>query len=310
LVFLGTKDFALPCFERLADSPHELVGLITQPDRPQGRRQELIPSPIKLAALRRGIVVHQPESINSSEGVELLGSLKPDLLVTAAYGQILSPEVLEVPSLGGINLHGSILPKYRGAAPVARAIQAGEKESGVTVIRMSPRVDAGGMIAIVRTAIGPEETAGELEARLAVLGAPLMVEVVDRMAEGPVQILAQDGTKATKAPKLGKDDGRIGWTRPATAIHDLVRAMQPWPTASTEWHGDGKPTLRLIVHRAEVVEGSREAGVVLEAGSDRLFVSAGHGAIRLLTLQGPGKRAMPAGDFLRGQAVRVGELFV
>lgn len=309
LVMLGTGDFALPTFEHLAHSGYKLVALITQPDRPQGRKQEIVPSAIKVAAQARSIAVFQPERINAPEGVELLRGLRPDLLVTAAYGQILSAGVLAVPPLGGINLHGSVLPAYRGAAPVARAIERGEKETGVTVIAMSPRVDAGGMIALARTTIGPDETAGELEARLAALGAPLVAQVIDDLASGKAQVLPQDPALATKAPKLSKEDGQIDWSRPAQTVHDLVRAMQPWPTASTTWHpASGRAPIRLIVHRASVVEGQGAAGRVIEVASDRLVVAAGVGAVSLRVVQVPGKKAAPIDEFLRGHRVAPGDL--
>ncbi|RUL86474.1 methionyl-tRNA formyltransferase [Tautonia sociabilis] len=311
LVMLGTKDFALPTFLALVKSGAEVVALVTQPDRPQGRKQELIPSRIKQEALRLGVRVEQPEDVNAPEGIALIRSLRPDLLVTAAYGQILSAELLGVPRLGGINLHGSVLPKYRGAAPVARAIQAGEAETGVTVIQMSPRVDAGGMIAVARTPIGLDETAGELEERLARLGAPLVVDAIAALADGSAKVIPQDPSLATKAPKLRKEDGVIDWTRTAQQVHDLVRAMQPWPTASTHWHSTapGKPPTRLIVHRTTPVEGSGSPGRVLAAGPGGLVVAAGTGAVRLVTLQVPGKKAMPAAEFLRGHAVQPGDLF-
>src|SRR4051794_32594863 len=215
LVMLGTGDFALPTFEHLCGTGHEVVALITQPDRPQGRKRELIPSRIKRAAEARGVRVEQPDDVNAPEAVTLIRSLNPDLLVTAAYGQILSGELLAIPRLGGINLHGSGLPAYRGAAPVARAIEHGERETGVTVIRMTPRVDAGGMLAVATTPIDPDETAGELEERLARLGAPLVVEAIAALDAGTARILPQDKAKVTKAPKLRKEDGRIDWTKPA-----------------------------------------------------------------------------------------------
>lgn len=311
IVMLGTKDFALPTFQALLKTGHEVVALITQPDRPQGRKQELIPSRIKQEAIRQGVRVEQPEDVNAPEGVALVRSMRPDLLVTAAYGQILSAELLGVPPMGGINLHGSILPKYRGAAPVARAIQHGETETGVTVIRMSPRVDAGGMIAVARTPIAPDETAGELEERLARLGAPLIVEAIDALAADTAEVIPQENTRATKAPKLRKEDGIIDWSRPAQEIHNLVRAMQPWPTASTFWHPSdpGKKPVRLIVHRSSVVEGQGEPGRVIAAGPEGLDIAAGQGAVRLLTVQVPGKKPMPVDAFLRGHAVRPGDQF-
>ncbi len=299
IVMLGTKDFALPTFEHLCETGHGVVALITQPDRPQGRKQERIPSRIKQAALARGIRVEQPEDVNAPEALALVRSLDSELLVTAAYGQILSAGLLSIPPMGGINLHGSILPAYRGAAPVARAIQHGEAETGVTVIRMTPRIDAGGMIAFARTPIDPAETAGELEGRLALLGAPLIARAIAAMVAGMAVILPQDRSRVTRAAKLGKEDGRIDWTRSNVEIHNLVRAMQPWPIASTTWRRPDGPT-RLIVHRAEPVDGQGEPGLVLEAFGDRLVVAAGRGAVRLLTVQLEGRKPSPAAEFLRG----------
>lgn len=311
LMFLGTGDFALPAFEHLVSTGHDLAALVTQPDRPQGRKQELVPSRIKRAAEANGIRVEQPENVNAAEGLDLVRAMRPDLLVTAAYGQILSADLLSVPRLGGINLHGSILPSYRGAAPVARAIQNGETETGVTIIRMTPRIDAGGIIAIARTDIGPDETAGELEERLARLGAPLVAQAVAALALGDVPILPQDRAHVTKAPKLRKEDGLIDWSRPAQAVHDLVRAMRPWPVASTTWrprHPTAKGPVRLIVHKTAVVDGQGPPGQVIEADGDRLVVAAADRAVRLLVLQLPGKKPFTAAEFLRGHRIAVGDL--
>jgi methionyl-tRNA formyltransferase len=310
IIIIGTGDFALPTFEHLAETGHNLVALVTQPDRPQGRKQELIPSRIKQSALARGILVERPESVNAPESLARIRELAPDLLVTAAYGQILSADLLSIPPLGGINLHGSILPSYRGAAPVARAIQNGETETGVTVIRMTPQIDAGGIIAVARTAIDPDETAGELEDRLAVLGAPLIAKTIAALAAGPVPILPQDRSKVTKAPKLRKEDGLIDWSMPARAVHNLVRAMQPWPVASTTWQLRGAPSdepVRLIVHKTAVVPGQGEPGEVIEAEGDRLVAVAGEDAVRLLEVQLPGKKRGPVADFLRGHRLLPGD---
>lgn len=299
---LGTGDFAVPTFQRLLDEGHHVVALITQPDRPQGRKQELIPSRIKIVATERGVRVEQPENVNAPEGVALVRALEPDLLITAAYGQILSPELLGIPRLGGLNLHGSILPAYRGAAPVARAIQRGETETGVTIIQMTPRIDAGGMLAVARAPIGPDETAGELEARLAELGAPRVVAAIAELTAGTARILPQDRSKVTRAPKLSKDDGCINWSLSAQAVHDLVRAMQPWPIARTLWHLSeaDKPPIALIVHRTALATGQGVPGTILEAAGDQLRVATGDGAVRLLTVQLPGKKALSAAEFLRG----------
>jgi len=308
VVMLGTGDFALPLFEALHVVGHRVLMLATQPDRPQGRRQELIPSRIKIAAEERGVPVFQPENVNEADAVDQIRALEPDFLVTAAYGQILSAELLGVARVGAVNLHGSVLPAYRGAAPVARAIQNGETETGVTVIQMTSRVDAGGMIAVARTPINPDETAGELEARLARLGAPLTVDAIDRIVAGKAEIIPQDPSLVTKAPKLRKEDGLIDWSRSALEIHNLIRAMQPWPIASTTWHPlpwTPKGPLRLIVHKTQPVDGQGEPGAVLKADGDELIVAAGEGAVRLLIVQPPSKKPMGAADFLRGHHVQV-----
>jgi methionyl-tRNA formyltransferase len=314
IIMLGTGDFALPTFNLLAETGHRIVALVTQPDRPQGRKQELIPSAIKRSAAARGIRVEQPEDVNVPASVERIRELAPDLLVTAAYGQILSAELLAVAPMGGINLHGSILPAYRGAAPVARAIQNGEAETGVTVILMTPRIDAGGMLAFARTPIDPAETAGELEHRLAVMGAPLVVQAIADLAAGKARVMPQARSRVTRAPKLRKEDGLIAWDRPARAIHDLVRAMKPWPTASTSIRLPGQPgrePIRLIVHKTEVVEDRANPGVppgtVLEAAGDRLLVAAGAGTIRLVSVQVPGKKAMTSAEFLHGNRLAPGD---
>jgi methionyl-tRNA formyltransferase len=257
--------------------------------------------------------VLQPEDVNAPESLERIRELGPELLVTAAYGQILSADLLSIPRLGGINLHGSVLPAYRGASPVARAIQNGDATTGVTIIRMTPRIDAGGMIAIARTEIGPDETAGELEERLAQLGAPLVAQSIAALAEGPVPIIPQDKSKVTRAPKLRKEDGVIDWSRPAWAVHDHVRAMQPWPVASTTWvpgPSTGKTPMRIIVHQTAVVDADARGrpGEVLEAAGDRLVVAAGEGAVRLLVVQLEGKKPAMTAEFLRGHRPQPGDL--
>jgi methionyl-tRNA formyltransferase len=311
IVMLGTGDFALPTFRHLLDAGFTVVALVTQPERPQGRKHELIISPIKQQALDCGIPVFQPENVNDAESIERIRSFSPDVLVTAAYGQILSSELLSVPPLGGVNLHGSILPAYRGAAPVARAIQHGETESGITVIQMSARVDAGGILAIARAPIEPDETAGQLEAKLARLGAPLVAETLRKLATGTITPLPQDRARVSKAPRLSKDDGRIDWSRPALEIHNLVRAMNPWPLACTHWFpcDPAKPPQRLIVRQTRLCGESGEAGRVIVRTKDRLVVGAGVGSVELVTIQAPGKKPMPISEYLRGHRIEVGDRF-
>ena len=297
---LGTGDFALPTFEHLCETGHRRRRPVTQPDRPQGRKQELIPSPIKQSRpAPRDPRRSSPRTSTRPRRSTAIRELAPDLLVTAAYGQILSADLLAIPRLGGINLHGSILPAYRGAAPVARAIQNGETETGVTVIRMTPRIDAGGMIAIARTPIDPDETAGELEDRLARLGAPLVAEAIAALAAGTAQILPQDRSKVTKAPKLRKEDGLIDWSKPAP------RDPQPRPRHAAlagrlDHLGladpDSKGPIRLIVHKTQPSsrrQASRPARSSKPTHGDRLVVAAGQGAVRLCSSRSPARSRCP-----------------
>jgi methionyl-tRNA formyltransferase len=261
---------------------------------------------MKTIAEEHGIPVFQPDSINTPEGIAQLRSLSPDLLVVAAYGQILSAEVLGVPPHGGINVHASLLPKYRGAAPIAWAIYHGETRTGVTIIRMSTGLDAGDMLAQEAIDIGPEQTAGEVEAQLAPLGARLAVQVVEQFMAGKPPVGAkQDRSLVTKAPKLTKENGVIDWARPAALVCCQVRAMHPWPTAYTFWHREGQPSVRLIVHKGSSRSGGLgeqlAPGAILPASTSTLSVAAGENTVvEVHELQPAGKKRMPAADFLRG----------
>jgi methionyl-tRNA formyltransferase len=261
VVMMGTGTFARPTFETLLAEPGvEVVGLVTQPDRDAGHQRgstrQTGPS-LKELAVGRGVPVYQPDSVNTPDGVEQLKAWRPDLLVVAAYGQILKKEVLEAAPMGGINVHASLLPKYRGAAPIAWAIYHGETRTGVTIIRMTTGLDAGDMLAQEVIDILPDETAGELEARLAPVGAALAVHMVRRLSVGPVPGAKQDPAKVTKAPKLKKEDGLIDWSKAAEQVMRQVRAMQPWPTAYTWLHHGGK-AVRITVQRAIVASRGRE----------------------------------------------------
>ncbi len=321
IVMMGTGSFAEPTFARLLVSTHEVVGLVTQPDRAVFKETASSRQPrqvMKELAVARGIPVLQPQSINTPEGVAALTALKPDLLVVAAYGQILSKEVLSVAPKGGINVHASLLPKYRGAAPINWAIYHGEAQSGVTIIRMSISLDAGDMLAQEAIDILPTETAGELEARLGPVGARLAIDIVDRLAVGPVSGLPQDKSLVTKAPKLTKEQGLIDWSRPAFAVCNQIRAMQPWPTAYTYLRRDGTEPLRLIICTANEYpvrfDPSAPSGKVFtdEKFPGSLFVVAGpisedeRSVVEIAELQPAGKRRMSARDFLRGNAIPPG----
>jgi methionyl-tRNA formyltransferase len=307
---MGTGIFAEPTFEALLTRPDSVVGLWTQPDRSVGQERGSTRQTgrgMKTIAQEHNVPVFQPDSVNTPEGVAMLRSIAPDLLVVAAYGQILSAEVLGVPVHGGINVHASLLPKYRGAAPVAWAIYHGEMRTGVTIIRMSTGLDAGDVLAQEAIDIGPDQTAGDVEAILAPLGARLALEVVDQISSGkPLEGIKQDKSLATKAPKLTKENGIIDWSRRGDRVCCQVRAMHPWPTAYTFWHRAGQTPLRLIVHRATSrpanPEEQGQPGDILPGSPTTLWVVAGESTVvEVSELQPAGKKRMPAGDFLRGR---------
>ncbi|HYO26112.1 MAG TPA: methionyl-tRNA formyltransferase [Lacipirellulaceae bacterium] len=305
IVTLGTGPFAVPTLRALAASRHEVLRVVTRP--PRGRRAEA--SPMERAARELGIEVWQPETINAEEPCATLRDLAADLLVVCDYGEILKPAALAAARLGGVNLHGSLLPKYRGAAPVQWAILTGDAESGNTVIQMTPGLDAGPILAVERVAIDPDETAGELEARLSARGAALVLDVVEALAAGTARPQPQERGAASKAPRLQKEDGLVDWSQSAAAIKNRVRALDPWPRAYTHWQRGAATPLRIILHRVQAVAASQGAapGTIVESGP-RLVVAAADGALELLQVQPSGKRAMTAGEFLRGYQPPVGAL--
>jgi methionyl-tRNA formyltransferase len=312
LVMMGTGTFAVPTFNALLSSPHKVVGLITQPDRAVGQQRgsTRLGSPgMKDLAVRHAVPVLQPESINTPEGVAALNAWRPDLLVVAAYGQILSRDVLAVAVHGGINVHASLLPKYRGAAPIAWAIYHGETKTGVTIIRMSIHLDAGDVLAQEAIEILPDETAGELESRLGPLGARLALATVERIAVGPVAGVPQDKSQATKAPKLTKEHGLIDWSRHGRDVCSQILAMSPWPTAYTFLHSAGHSPLRLIVHkvtwRQHPADG--QPGDLAAAGDSMQVTAADSTAVDVLELQPAGKRRMRVVEFLRGRPLKPGD---
>ncbi|HEX5445886.1 MAG TPA: methionyl-tRNA formyltransferase [Pirellulales bacterium] len=310
LIMMGTGPFAAPMFRALFGTRHTVVALVTQPIRPSRGGSVLI-SPLRQVALEHGTPVLDPESVNTDEVRAELARLLPDLLVVADYGQILSAETLAVARLGGVNLHGSLLPKYRGAAPINWALYHGEAETGVTVIHMTPRVDAGPTLAQCRTSMGPEENAVELEQRLAELGAPLVCQAIDDLAADRVKPIVQDAALATPARRLRKTDGAIDWRRSAQAIKNQIRALEPWPKTFTFWHRSGSQPLRLILGRASVRPGNASVapGAVAHAGGDELVIATGEGHLAIHELQPAGKRTLPMAEFLRGYPIREGELF-
>jgi len=317
LVMMGTGSFALPVFLRLCHSPHNVVGLFTKPDR-RGRGHHRHRNPLKEAARERNVSVFQPESINSPEGLTDLQELQPDLAVVAAYGQILSPDVIETPKYGCINVHASLLPKYRGAAPVHHAILNGETATGVTIFQIVPKLDAGPILGTVETTIGPKETTGQLEQRLAVLAVPLTLQVVDQIEQGTVEHRPQNPEAATRAPSLNKASGRIDWAQSAQRIANHIRAMQPWPTAFTFLHRAEDGPLRIILSEAEARDelpdgaaGLPDAppGTVASADKHSVIVHTGSGYLDILRLRPEGKRDMTIIEFQQGHALQQGDRF-
>lgn len=326
---MATGPFAAPTMSALYGARHEVALLVTKPEKPAPGRKPAPPSAVRALATERGTAIYEPEDVNDAAARERVAESRPELLVVCDYGRILSPETLSVAPLGGVNLHGSLLPKYRGAAPVAWAIYQGETESGVSVIHMTPRLDAGPCLGQARLAIGPDETTAELEPRLAELGAPLVLRVIEELAAGRAAPISQSDAQATKAPRLKKSDGDVDWRRGAEAIRNQVRALEPWPRTSTHWRRKDGPPLRLILGRVRVATEAADPaalraaapGEVVEAG-DRLMVAtgsadagwtdagsrtAGRGALVLEELQPEGKRMLPAREFLRGYPVAPGD---
>jgi len=305
IVFYGTPAFAVPTLNILLESSHEVVGVVTQPDRPRGRGRQLTYSPVKQCALDTGVPVFQPEraQIRNSDFLTQLRSLNADLSVVVAYGRILPDPVLEAPRLGTINVHASLLPKYRGAAPIHRAIIAGERETGITIIRLVREMDAGPMLGTSRCSIEPNQSSSDVAADLATLGAQLLIETVDALAAGRAQETSQNHRETTFAPPLTREDGHIDWHASAVDIHNLIRGLHPWPHAATMHQGT-----RYLVHRSAVVEHHDSAdgpGTIIEARADRLIISTGSkNALAIRHIQQEGRRPLDTRSFLSGQRQR------
>ena len=300
LVYLGTPAFAVPSLERVVDAGHDVVAVFTQPDRPKGRGQKDAMSPVKEVALRMGLTVHQPERMRRPEVVEQLREMAPGAMVIVGYGQIIPQSILDIPPQGIINVHASLLPKYRGAAPIQWAIARGEKTTGVTTMKIDAGLDTGAMLLRWETAIGEDETAVELGARLAPAGADLLVRTL--AALGTIEPEAQDDARATLAPILKRDDGHIDWTMTAQEILNRARGFQPWPGAYGFLRGQ-----RFHVWRGAIAELELSAGALLVEGK-RLFVGCGGGAIELLEIQVEGRKRMAAAAFLNGFSIGPGEV--
>lgn len=316
IAFFGTPDFAAQSLDALLRSRHDVVLVVTQPDRPRGRGQRVTASPVKALAEAHGIPVHQPTRLRDEQWLDELRALDLDLGVVAAYGRLLPDALLAIPRLGMINVHASLLPRHRGASPVHQAVISGDTTTGVTIMRVVSELDAGPMLARVETPIGTDETTGDVEARLARLGADLLVSVVDRLADGPVHEEPQDPSAATFAPRLEKRMGLVDWSRPAAEIHNLVRGLQPWPGAWTFLDGQ-----RLVIRQTRLrpdapgrtPAGSSQPGApgtLLVEGRETLGVVCGDGRVLdIVALQPEGRRVMTAREFLAGRHIGAGAVF-
>lgn len=300
VVFMGTPDIAATCLKKILAEGFEVVGVYTQPDRPKGRGMKLVASPVKEIALAAGIPVFQPENFRQEETVEQLRALKPDVCAVVAYGRILPQKVLDVPAYGCINIHASLLPKYRGSAPYQWAVLDGLTETGVTAMYLTREMDTGDIIDVSKTPIGENETAGQLLDRLAVLGADLLSKTLTRFAEGGrVPAAAQNEAEVSYAPMLDKTMCPIDWTKTAQQVHNHVRGLHPWPVATMELEGK-----TFKVHATKVVEGSGNPGEILGLTKTGLRIACGEGAIEILSLQAEGGKRMAAPDYFRGHPLK------
>ena len=300
VIFMGTPDFAVPCLERLLADGHEVVGVFTQPDKPKGRGKTVQAPPVKELAEKHGIPVFQPVKMRDGTAAELFRSLQPEIAVVVAYGRILPKEMLEIPKYGCINIHGSLLPKYRGAAPIQWSVLNGDPVTGVTAMYLAEGMDTGDMIFKMETPIGPEETAGELFDRLAPLGAECLSRTMKLIEAGEAVRTPQEESEATMAPMLEKSMGQLDFSQPAEKLHNLIRGMNPWPSAYLTFGGK-----LLKVHQSRLTAGTGRPGEILDA--KKLVVACGEGALELTEVQPEGKGRMAGGAFCNGARLKNGD---
>jgi methionyl-tRNA formyltransferase len=306
IVFMGTSDFAVPILKALRFSSDLIALVVTQPDRPAGRGLALKPSPVKMEALKLGLSVFQPEKIKEPEAVENIKQLNPDLLIVVAYGQILPKSVLEIPKIACLNIHGSLLPKYRGAAPIHYAVMAGETETGVTIIYMNEKMDEGDILLSEKTSVAPDETTGHLHDRLAELGAKSLLKSIELLAQGKAGRVAQEASRATYAPSLKREQCKIYWDKSSAQIVNQIRGLSPWPSAETGWNG--KQLKVFAAQAANLSPGEGAPGQVLSIEKEGITVAALQGRVLLKEVQPPGKRRMSAYDFTLGHPdFKIGE---
>ena len=297
---MGTPDIAATCLKQILADGFDVVGVYTQPDRPKGRGMKLVASPVKEVALANNIPVFQPENFREEETVEQLKALQPDICAVVAYGRILPQKVLDVPTHGCINIHASLLPKYRGSAPYQWAVLDGEKETGVSAMYLCREMDAGDVIDVAKTPIGPDETAGQLLDRLAVLGAELLSKTLTKFTQGKVEAVPQDPALVSYAPMLDKTMCPIDWSKTAQQVHDHVRGLHPWPVATMELKGQ-----KFKVHATAVVAGKGQPGEILGLTKTGLMIACGEGAVEVRILQAEGGKRMAAPDYFRGHPLDI-----
>ncbi|MBP7867151.1 MAG: methionyl-tRNA formyltransferase [Acidobacteria bacterium] len=316
IVFMGTPEFAVPAFEALCDAGHAVVAAVTQPDRPAGRGLQPTPPAVKTAALRRGVPVQQPATLRHPEAVEAIRALEPDFLVVAAYGEILSRAVLAIPAVAPLNVHASLLPRLRGASPIHHAILAGDPETGITIMRIARKLDAGDILLQAREPIGPRDTAGTLHDRLARIGAACIVQALERFERGEAAFTPQDDALSTYAPQLTREMGRLDWSRTADELDRFVRGLNPWPAAFTLFRGETVKVWEAAplggpgaTPPPGLPDGPASPGELLPRGDHLLVVCAEGTCLEILRLQLPGRRAVTGAEFARGARVAPGERF-
>lgn len=298
ILFMGTSDFAVPALQALRQNNYEIALVVTQPDRPAGRGLELKASPIKKAALELGLEVYQPEKIKSPEAVEKLQAVKPDVTVVSAYGQILPLSVLQIAKTACLNIHGSILPSYRGAAPIHYAVMTGEKETGVTLMYMNEKMDEGDILLIKKTSIGRDENTGEVHDRLAVLGAEGLMEALELLKQGKAPRIPQNHLAATYSPSIKREQCKVRWDGTASQVVNKIRGLNPWPVAETQWKEMDLKLLSASVYNAAPNE--KKPGEILMVSKDGILVNTGLGEVLIQEIQPPGKKRMKAYDFTLG----------
>lgn len=305
IVFMGTPEFAVPCLQRLIDCGHEITGVFTQPDKPQGRKMILTPPPVKALALKNGLTVYQPLKMRDGTALEMLKEANPELVIVVAYGKILPKEILEFPKYGCINIHASLLPKLRGAAPIQWSVISGCEKTGVTSMQMDEGLDTGDMLITAELEIGENETAGELHDRVSALGADVLEQTIAALQKGELKPEKQNHDEFTYAPMLSKELSPIDWNLPAREVHNKIRGLSPWPSAISALNGK-----KVKIHRSVLAcEKGGAAGEVVQNGK-RLVVACGDGGcIEILNIQAEGKKAMSAADFMRGNSVNIGDKF-